>query len=79
LPLNIRNPLAGKLAKELASRRNITLTEAIISALQEELRRDNERKPLETRLRDVVARHTKGRVATGRDLTKPEITELWEN
>lgn len=78
MPLNIRDPRAAMLARDLAKRRGTTMTEAIIAALEAEIERDRERKPLAVRLsaiaEDLAAKGRPG----GRRMTRDEIDELWE-
>ncbi len=47
-PLNIRDPRARELARELASRRKTSITAAVIEALEHELVREREAIPLAT-------------------------------
>lgn len=44
--LNVRNPRAHALARELAQRRNTGITEAVIHALEHELERERSSTPL---------------------------------
>ncbi len=78
MPLNIRDPRAAVLARDLAKRRGTTMTEAIIAALEAEIERDRERKPLAARLcaiaDDLAAEGRPG----GRRMTRDEIDELWD-
>ena len=48
--LNIRNPRAHELAKELAERRKTGITEVVIQALEHELERERATIPLAQRL-----------------------------
>lgn len=75
--LQIRDPRAHELAEELAKRRNTSLTEVVIEALQAELQRENKRIPLEKRLADIVDHlHAQGQPG-GHDMTKDEIDAMW--
>ncbi len=56
MPLNIRDPRAAELAKELAARRKITMTAAIIEALQNEIKRERDPKIRDGLLDDAVVR-----------------------
>lgn len=75
--LSIRDERAHDLAKELASLRKITMTAAIIEALQNELQRERRKEPLDARLAKLAkkARAMAGR--KGRDLRKDDIDALW--
>ena len=77
MPLNIRDPRAAALARDLAKRRGTTMTEAIITALEAEIERERAVTPLAARLAaiadDLVAKSRPG----GRRLTRDDIDELW--
>ena len=77
MPLNIRDPRAAVLARNLATRRGTTMTEAIITALEAEIARDRVRTPLAARLSaiadDLAAKARPG----GRRMTHEEIDDLW--
>lgn len=45
MALYIKNPEAGRLARELARRQNMSITDTIINALQAELAREERRVP----------------------------------
>ncbi len=77
--LNIRNPRAAQLARALAEKRKITMTEAIIEALAHELEREAQAIPLKTRLDAIIDDFIPPKRIVGRDLTKNEIDEMWEN
>jgi antitoxin VapB len=79
--LQIRDPLAHELARELAEKRNITMTEAVIEALKAELRKEN---PARDRSGALVERHAflADRLKAlgageGRQMTRDEIDEMW--
>jgi antitoxin VapB len=74
--LTIRDPRAAVLAKRLAQARQITMTQAVVTALEQELRRDRESTPLATRLAAIAS---KARALAGPDarpMTKDEIDAL---
>lgn len=76
--LQIRDPRAHELARRLAAKRKISMTEAVIEALQAELKREDAGTPLAERLAaladDLKAKADKG---VGRDMSKYEIDEMW--
>ncbi|BCH26683.1 hypothetical protein MesoLjLc_65880 [Mesorhizobium sp. L-8-10] len=76
--LQIRDPRAHELARRLAAKRKISMTEAVIEALQAELKREDVGTPLAERLAaladDLMAKAGKG---GGRDMSKDEIDEMW--
>lgn len=74
--LTIRDPRAAVLAKRLAEARNITMTQAVVTALERELRRDRDATPLAARL-DALARRAKAIAGpNARTMTKEEIDAL---
>ncbi|ARN83910.1 type II toxin-antitoxin system VapB family antitoxin [Methylocystis bryophila] len=75
--LSIRDPRAAELAKLLAARRKTTMTEAIIVALENELKRERERVPLPERLARLAVKARKLAGPKGRDVPKEELDEFW--
>ncbi|HMK89925.1 MAG TPA: type II toxin-antitoxin system VapB family antitoxin [Methylocystis sp.] len=73
----IRDPRAAQLARELAAKRRTTMTAAVIGALESELRRESEKRPLADRLRDIAQRAAAMAGPHRRELTKDEIDALW--
>ena len=76
MTMSIRDPQAADLARLLATKRKTTMTQAIIVALQNELRRETDKDSLETRLDRMLDKHLGGRML-GRDMTKDEIDAMW--
>ena len=75
--LQIRDPRAHKLARQLAEKRHVSLTEAVIEALEAQLKTENSRVPLATRLKEISGRlKTKG-APGGHEMTKDEIDDMW--
>ncbi|KKC32299.1 type II toxin-antitoxin system VapB family antitoxin [Devosia psychrophila] len=75
--LQIRDPRAHQLARQLAEKRHLSLTEAVIEALEAQLQRETAGTPLAERLADI-AHQLKAKAKTGgHDLTKNEIDEMW--
>lgn len=76
--LQIRDSRAHELARKLAAKRKISMTEAVIEALQAELKREDADTPLAARLAaladDLKAKAGK---AAGRDMSIDEIDEMW--
>jgi antitoxin VapB len=56
MPLNIRSETVNALAGQVAKRRHVTKTEAVKIALENELRRLDEKIPLRERLRPLQER-----------------------
>lgn len=75
--LSIRDPRAAELAKLLAAQRGSTMTEAIIVALENELKREREKRPLPERLASVAEKAKRLAGPHHRDITKGEIDEFW--
>jgi antitoxin VapB len=75
--LQIRDPRARKIAKIIAERRNISMTDAVVSALEAELRRLSAEKPLAERLGEIADELASRAQPGGRDLTKAEIDAMW--
>ena len=76
--LQIRHPRARSLARRLADLRGITMTDAVVEALEAEVARA-EAGPADLHARlDAIGEslRKKGRPG-GRDLTKEERDELW--
>ena len=76
MALNIRDIRAEQLAKELASHRHITMTQAVIEALSNELERERQKVPLAQRIEALRQSHFNG-VMRGKDMTKDEIDAMW--
>ena len=75
--LTIRDPQARRLARQLAYQRHITMTAAVVSALEEVLQRESVRVSLADRVAVIagdLARHA-GPKRTA--MTKAEIDAIW--
>jgi antitoxin VapB len=78
VPLHIRDPRAAALARRLSAARGQTMTEVVIAALESELRRENERRPLGERLDAIARRLTKaGQPGRGHTPSPGEIAAFW--
>lgn len=75
--LQIRDPRAHELARQLAEKRRVSLTEAVIDALEAQLRVEQSRTPLAERLKGVAGRLRAKGNAGGNEMTKDEIDEMW--
>jgi antitoxin VapB len=69
MPLNIRNEIVNQLAERLAARTRMNKTDAVKTALENELRRLDEAIPLRQRLRPLQDR-VLSRPATGLEADK---------
>jgi antitoxin VapB len=79
MPLSIRDPRAGILARSLAKRRKTNMTEAIVSALEAELARERASAPLSARLFAIADDLADKARPGGRRMTRAEIDRLWGN
>jgi antitoxin VapB len=75
--LHVRNPRARELAFQLAAKRKISMTKAVVEALESELKREGGCIPLADRLA-AIASDLKARAGQGgRPVTKDEIDDMW--
>ena len=78
MPLHIRDPRAYDLARQLGAARGQTMTDAVIEALENELRRHKEANPLAARLDDIAARLAQaGAPSNGHAPSRDDIAALW--
>ena len=75
--LQIRDPRAHELARQLAEKRGVSMAEAVIDALEEQLRREGGQKPLAERLAAIADRLSSQAHSGGRDMTSDEIDRMW--
>jgi hypothetical protein len=78
MALHIRDARAARLARELAARQGVTMTQAVVAALETALARDA--RPLAERLRDIAEEAARlGDPARWRQVKKQDIDDLWGN
>jgi antitoxin VapB len=75
--LQIRDPRARELAMRIAQRRHISMTEAVLDALEAEYRRVSAQRSLATRLDGIADELAALAKPGGRDLTKGEVDAMW--
>lgn len=75
--LQIRDPRAHELARKLAAKRKISMTDAVIEALEAELKREAGRKPLADRLALIADRLQAKTRPGGRELSEDEVDRMW--
>ena len=75
--LQIRDPRAHELARRLAEKRKVTMTDAVIDALEAELRRESDGTPLAERLAGIASDLRSKAKPGGRDMGKDEIDAMW--
>jgi antitoxin VapB len=75
--ISIRDPQVAQLARELARLRQTNMTEAIAHALRNELRREQDKRPLAERLEEL-ARELKAEAGPNpKEVTKEDIDAMW--
>ena len=78
MALHIRDDRALQLAKRLAAVKGVTMTRAVMDALEAALAR--EARPLAERLAEIAREARRlGDPKHGRPVTKQEVDELWGN
>lgn len=77
MTLQIRDGRARALAKQLAGRRKVTMTEAVIQALEAELRREADAVPLAERVARIAGELEAAAGPDRRVMTKEEIDAMW--
>lgn len=75
--LQIRDVRARELASKLAEKRGTSMTEAVVTALENELRREESEPSLATRLDELAQKLKDMSPGGGRHMTKDEIDEMW--
>ena len=75
--LSILDPRAALLAKKLAKKRKTTMTNVIIEALENELRKERDKEPLVDRLAKLAEKATSMAGPNQSEITKEEIDALW--
>jgi antitoxin VapB len=75
--ISIRDPEAGKLARELAVLRKTNMTEAIVHALRAELHRERDKRPLAERLEELSEKLKAEAGPNPREVTKEDIDAMW--
>jgi antitoxin VapB len=75
--LQIRDPRAHELARRLAEKRKVTMTDAVIDALAAELRRQSDDTPLAERLAEIAGDLRSKAKPGGHDMSKDEIDAMW--
>ena len=75
--LQIRDARARSLAQRLAAQRGVSMTEAVVQALQEELRRARAAEPLAVRIRRISSELARRAGPNRRAMTKAEIDAMW--
>jgi antitoxin VapB len=75
--LQIRDPRARDLAKRIAQRRHVSMTEAVVAALEAEYRRVSAEQPLAARLGAIADELALLGTPGGRDMTAQEIDAMW--
>lgn len=77
MTLQIRDPRARELAKKLAEKRKITMTDAVIQALEGEWRRETDKEPLAARVKRIADDLAGKAGPNRRTMSKDEIDAMW--
>ncbi|MFZ5692242.1 MAG: type II toxin-antitoxin system VapB family antitoxin [Pseudomonadota bacterium] len=77
MTLQIRDQRARELAKKLAAKRKVTMTEAVVQALEGEWRREAEQEPLAARLKRIADDLAAQAGPNRRTMTKDEVDAMW--
>lgn len=77
MTLQIRDERARDLAEQLAKKRQVTMTTAVIQALEAELRRESEKESLSDRIARIADDLARRAGPNGRPVSKEEIDDLW--
>ncbi|RUW57622.1 type II toxin-antitoxin system VapB family antitoxin [Mesorhizobium sp. M7A.F.Ca.US.008.03.1.1] len=77
--LHIRDPRARELALQLTAKRKISITRAVIEALENELKRERAYVPLADRLAAIADDLRAKAGDSGRAVSKGEIDGMWGN
>ncbi|WJH41256.1 type II toxin-antitoxin system VapB family antitoxin [Aliirhizobium terrae] len=77
MTLQIRDARARELAEKLARKRKVTMTAAVIQALEEELKRETAKVPLSQRIARIAGDLKAQGGPNGRVPSKQEIDDLW--
>lgn len=77
MTLQIRDDRARQLASKLATKRGITMTEAVIQSLEAELRREADKQPLSERVARIAHVLATQAGPNRRDVSRDEIAALW--
>lgn len=78
MALHVRDERAARLARELAGRRGVTMTQAVVEALEGALARDA--RPLPERLSEIARDAARlGDPAHARPVDEREVDDLWGN
>lgn len=75
--LQVRHPRARALARKVADRYNISLTDAVIKALEGEVARTERKESMEETLERLHAELLRNGKPGGHMMTKEEIDDMW--
>lgn len=77
MTLQIRDKRAHELARRLSELRGVTMTEAVIQALEAELKREAEQTPLSERVAQIAAELADAAGPNRRAMTTDEVAKMW--
>lgn len=74
---SVRDPRAAQLARKLAKLRGSTMTEAVITALENEVKRERGTAPLADRYAAIAGDLVDKAGPSPREMSKDDIDEMW--
>jgi hypothetical protein len=77
MAISIRNPRVEEIARDLAAKRNMTMTDVIVKALEKEAMVDMDNRPLRDQLKDIADNLKRKGKPGGHKMTKDEIDRMW--
>jgi antitoxin VapB len=77
MALSIRNPRVEELARQLAAKRNMTMTDVIVHALEKEAKDEIDSRPLREKHKEIADRLLRLGQPDGHRMTKDEIDRMW--
>lgn len=77
MPMSIRSPRVEQLTRSLAKKRKTTMTNVLLQALENETRRDENKRELPKHIQEIVDDLRRISKPGGHMMTKEEIDEMW--
>lgn len=77
MTLQVRNPRAHELARELATMRGVSMSDAVVQALEQVVKQERARIPLRERIKPIIDKLHEGAQPGGHVMTKEEIDAMW--
>jgi antitoxin VapB len=77
MPISIRNPRVEELAREMAQKRNVSMTEVILESLEAAKKADLQKRAPRDRIDEIVEELHRHAKPGGHMMTKEEIDQMW--